>query len=157
MLGMNPESRAHALFESHKPGRGFGSPDGTQSTFQITLWDEKRARDLPDGGHLSRTVVTQSYRGAMIGRSSVEYLMVHHPDHSATFVGIEHFSGTIQGRPGTCLFQHAGSFQGRAALSRWTVIPGSGTDGLKGIAGNGSFVVGLHGDATVIFEPDFSD
>ncbi|WP_148715066.1 DUF3224 domain-containing protein [Chitinolyticbacter meiyuanensis] len=159
MPGMiaSADARAWRLCEPHRPGSGFGPPDGTQSTFQITLWDEKRSRELPDGGHLSRALVTQSYRGAMTGKSAVEYVMVHRLDQTATFVGIEHFSGTIHGRTGTCLFQHAGSFQGRAAISRWSVIPESGTDGLKGIGGHGSFVVGLHGDATVIFEPAFDE
>jgi hypothetical protein len=54
---------------------------------------------------------------------------------SATYVAIEKFSGTINGRKGTLLFQHMGTMNRGVQDLNVTVVPDSGTDQLKGITG----------------------
>jgi hypothetical protein len=54
---------------------------------------------------------------------------------SATYVAIEKFSGTINGRKGTLLLQHLGTMNRGVQDLNVTVVPESGTDQLQGIKG----------------------
>jgi hypothetical protein len=49
---------------------------------------------------------------------------------TASFVGLDRVSGTVAGKSGTFVLQHAGSFSEGKARSSWSVVPGSGTDDL---------------------------
>jgi hypothetical protein len=54
---------------------------------------------------------------------------------SAAYVAMEKVSGTLQGRAGTFMLQHSGTLtQGTQQLSI-TIVPGTGTGQLTGIAG----------------------
>lgn len=44
---------------------------------------------------------TKSFTGDLEGESQVEYLMMYRPDGSASFVGLERFTGRIGDRSGT--------------------------------------------------------
>ncbi len=59
--------------------------------------------------------------------------MAYHPDKSAEFVGLERIKGTIDGRHGSLVLQHVGTFDDGAAKATLTVV--SGTDELKGATG----------------------
>ena len=77
---------------------------------------------------------------------------------TATFVGLERVSGTVDGKTGTFVLQHKGSFSEGEARSSWTIVPGSGTGGLASLQGKGSYIAG-HGEPaqvsfTYSFEPN---
>jgi hypothetical protein len=55
---------------------------------------------------------------------------------NAGIVGIEKVSGKLNGRTGSFVLQHSGRMTGGAQEYSVTVVPGSGTDELSGIAGN---------------------
>lgn len=123
----------------------------SHSAFQITGWDETTYQEIAGGAKLTRAKVAQTYSGAIDGSSSVEYLMAYGADGSASFVGLEQVSGSVDGRSGTMVLQHVGTFAQGAARSTWTIVAGAGTDGLAGLRGSGSYVAGHGAPAEVSF------
>jgi hypothetical protein len=117
----------------------------TKCTFQITGWDEKTYQEIEGSAKLSNAKVTQSYSGTIEGTSTIEYLMSYTVLGTATFVGLERVSGTVDGMTGTFVLQHAGGFSEGKARSSWSIIPGSGTGDLANLRGSGNYVAG-HGE-----------
>ena len=127
----------------------------TTCTFQITGWDEKTYQEIEGSAKLSNAKVTQSYSGGITGASSVEYLMSYSRHGTASFVGIERVSGTVDGKTGTFVLQHNGSFSEGKARSSWSIVAGSGTGDLANLRGNGSYVAGHDAPAQVSFTYSF--
>lgn len=73
--------------------------------------------------------------------------MAYEPDKSARFVGLERIRGTIDGRHGSLLLQHVGTFEGGVAKAELVVI--SGTGDLKGTSGSGRFKADPKGAVTL--------
>ncbi len=128
----------------------------SKSTFQITTWAEKTYQEIGGGAKLTNAKVTQSYSGAIEGTSSIEYLMSYTIQGTAHFVGLERVSGTVAGKSGTFVLQHAGSFSEGKARSSWSVVPGSGTEDLASLRGSGSYVAGHGEPAQVSFTYSFA-
>lgn len=120
-------------------------------SFQIIAWDEKPYAELEGGAKLTSASVKQSYSGGIEGTSVVEYLMVHRADQTATFVGHELITGSIEGRNGSFIIQHNGTFKNGIAKSKWVIVSSSGTGALLEISGQGSFVSGEQGRADYLF------
>ena len=125
-------------------------------TFQITGWVEKTYQEIGGGAKLTNAKVTQSYAGAIEGTSSIEYLMAYTIQGTASFVGLERVSGTVAGQTGTFVIQHVGSFAEGKARSSWSIVPGSGTEGLASLRGEGSYVAGHGEPAQVSFTYSFA-
>jgi len=109
------------------------------STFEITNWDEKPYHEGGGDPRLTRATVTKVFRGELEGDATVEYLMVHRTDGTATFVGIERVEGTLNGKSGSFVLEHLGTFEHGTAKASCRVITGSGTGELTGLQGEGSF------------------
>jgi hypothetical protein len=112
--------------------------------FAIKSWDEKPYSEGPDLPKLTRATVTKTFTGDIEGEGHVEYLMMYRSDGSATFLGLERISGRIGGKAGSFVVQRIGVFEGGQAKESYSVIHGSGTGDLRGLAGSGSSAVG-HG------------
>jgi hypothetical protein len=128
----------------------------SKCTFQVTGWDEKTYQEIGGGAKLTNAKVTQSYSGAIVGTSTIEYLMSYTVQGTANFVGLERISATVEGKLGTFVLQHAGSFSEGKARSSWSIVPGSGTEGLASLRGEGSYVAGHGEPAQVSFTYSFS-
>jgi hypothetical protein len=128
----------------------------SKCTFQVTGWDEKTYQEIGGGAKLTNAKVTQSYSGAVVGTSTIEYLMSYTVQGTANFVGLERISATVEGKLGTFVLQHAGSFSEGKARSSWSIVPGSGTEGLASLRGEGSYVAGHGEPAQVSFTYSFS-
>ena len=112
--------------------------------FAIKSWDEKPYSEGPGLPKLTRATVTKTFTGDIEGEGHVEYLMMYRSDGSATFLGLERISGRIGGRAGSFVVQRIGVFEGGQAKESYSVIPGSATGDLLGLAGSGTSAVG-HG------------
>lgn len=111
---------------------------------------EPSAYDQPaQGPVLTRIHVEESFSGDITGDGVVEFLQAARTDGSASFVGIERFTGELSGRRGTFLLQDAGTVQDNIVSGDWFVIPGSGTDELAGLRGVGGFRANLGQSAQV--------
>ncbi|WP_225918131.1 DUF3224 domain-containing protein [Neiella holothuriorum] len=118
-----------------------------EGVFQITGWDETPYLENTDGSKKSHAKITQSYTGAIVGNSDIQYLMSYQADGSAVFVGLETITGTIEGRSGTVTLQHNGQFINGVASSEFVIVASSGTDELAAMLGQGSFISGEAGTA----------
>ena len=112
--------------------------------FAINSWDEKPYSEGQGLPKLTRATVAKTYTGDIEGQAQVEYLMMYRSDGSASFVGIERLVGRIGGKSGTFVLQRTGAFEGGLAKESYTVIAGSATGELEGLAGEGTSAVG-HG------------
>lgn len=65
--------------------------------------------------------------------------MAYGNDGTATFVGLERITGSVGGRDGSVVVQHAGRFDGGAAKASLTVVPGAGAGDLSSASGEGEF------------------
>ena len=112
------------------------------ATFTIDQWDEQPIAEVDGAPKLSRAIVTKAYAGDIDGTSTTEWLMSYAADGTATFIGMERLEADIDGRHGTFVLQHVGRFADGAATADLTVVEGSGSGRLAGIAGTGE----LHAD-----------
>ena len=78
---------------------------------------------------LNKATGSKEYAGDIEGSSATEWLMAHHPDKSAVFVGLERIKGTIGGRHGSLVLQHVDTFTDGAAKATLTVVSGRRTPG----------------------------
>jgi CO dehydrogenase/acetyl-CoA synthase gamma subunit (corrinoid Fe-S protein) len=116
------------------------------NTYEPTPYDEKK-----DGPDLVEIHVTETFSGDIEGDGVVRFLQAVREDGSASFVGIERVSGQIRERKGSFLLQDAGTLVDNVVTGEWFVIPGSGTEELEGLRGEGGFTaqVGEHASITL--------
>lgn len=112
--------------------------------FTIRSWDEKPYSEGPDQPKLTKAAVAKAYTGDLDGEAHAEYLMMYRSDGTASFVGLEKFVGRLAGRTGSFVLQRTGVFEDGLAKESYSVIPGSATGELSGLAGEGASSVG-HG------------
>lgn len=110
-----------------------------KATFQLKSWDEKPYSEVPGEPKLTRASVAKSFHGDIEGEGTLEYLLFHRTDGSASFIGLERVVGRVGNRSGSFVLQHSGTFEGGTATARWFVVPGSGTGDLRGLHGEGGF------------------
>jgi hypothetical protein len=125
-----------------------------EATFKVQSWDEKPAQELATGAKVTRAKVTQAYSGGIEGAGTIEYVMFHRSDGTATFAGFEFLEGSVHGKSGSLVLHHTGTYEAGAAKSDWRVVAGSGTAALEGAKGSGSFEAGHDGIAKVTYEID---
>jgi hypothetical protein len=122
-------------------------------TFKYTSWDENAYEELSNGRRLTRASVAQALSGDIEGEGSAEWLMCYRPDKTATFVGLQRLTGRLGDRDGSFVVESHGTFDGELARGRWTIVPGSGTDELRDIQGEGTWEAPHGPEAT--FELDY--
>lgn len=108
-------------------------------SFEVTSWVEETYDESDDGSRRTKASVTQRCTGGIEGDASVQWLMVHRPDGTAHFAGLQHVLGTLAGRNGSFTLATVGEFDGTMATWRATVVPRSGTGDLQGLTGSGTF------------------
>jgi hypothetical protein len=112
------------------------------ATFALKSWDEKPYDEMKGMPKLTHVSATKSYQGDIAGEGKIEYLMMYRDDGSAIFNGLERVVGVVAGRSGSFVLQHSGTFESGVAKAALSVVPGSGTEGLRDLSGQGEFAVG---------------
>lgn len=108
--------------------------------FKPTHWEETPYLEMDGGGKLTRVhMVATIAADDMQAEMDSQMLLAYTPDGTGLGVSIERVVGTLNGRQGSFVMQGTGSFEGHAAETTWTIVPGSGTDELRGIRGGGGF------------------
>lgn len=107
---------------------------------QITVHNSQAAPyDQGAGPTLREIQISETFAGDLEGESAVRALQVLREDRSASLVGIQRFRGTLAGRKGTFVLQVSGVVEHDKISATWLVVPGSGTDELSGVRGDGGF------------------
>ncbi len=133
-----------------------GSGTMTTLEWQETTWDGQPAADVA-APKMTVASDTATITGEIEGEVADRWLMSYAADGTARFVGLTLVTGTVAGRTGTFVLQHAGRFDAEGLHSDVTTVPGSGTGELSGISGVGTVAyTGPVGEPTrYTFEPRF--
>ncbi len=118
-----------------------------EARFEIANWDESPFDDAVGVSKLTEALVGKTYSGGIEGTSTTKWLMSYAPDKTATYVGIERIKGTVDGKRGSLVLMHDGTFEGGAATATLRVV--SGTDELAGATGSGKFRADPAGSVTL--------
>jgi len=96
---------------------------------------------------LSEVHITETFAGDINADSTVRALQLQRADHSANLVSMQRVSGKLGWREGSFVLQGSETVENGNIKATWSVVPGSGTDGLTGLRGEGGFQ-GQFGKAT---------
>lgn len=89
------------------------------------------------GTGIGRFALDKQYHGDLEATAKGEMLGAGNPaSGTAGYVAIEQVTGTLQGRGGSFALQHFGTMDGGKFELKVTIVPGSGTGDLAGIAGS---------------------
>lgn len=93
------------------------------------------ADDKSAGAAIGRFTLDKKFTGDLEATSKGEMLAVMAAEGSAGYVAMEQVTGKLNGRNGNFALQHTGTMTRGAPQLSVTVVPDSGTEQLKGIAG----------------------
>ena len=92
--------------------------------------------DVGGGVGIGHFRIDKRFAGQLEGTSVVQMLAHQAPvEGSAGYVALERFAGRLDGRAGSFVLQHSGTMGHGQESLQLTVIPDSGTDGLRGLSG----------------------
>jgi hypothetical protein len=86
---------------------------------------------------IGRHAIEKAYHGGLNGRALGEMLSAGQPQAGeATYVALESFEGTLDGKSGGFALAHSGEMDAGSEALRIGIVPGSGTGELAGIRGH---------------------
>lgn len=102
---------------------------------------------------VSHTFLT-AVRGSHVSTQAMSKFKIEgwdeHPYvETADFVGLQRVVGRVGERSGSLVLESVGTFDGKEANGPLTIIAGSGTGELKGIAGDGQLRAPIGGEPSV--------
>jgi hypothetical protein len=102
---------------------------------------------------LGRLSIDKHFHGTLDATSTGEMLAFRSTtDGSAGYVAMETVRGTLAGRRGSFVLQHSSTMTRGATTQSITVVPDSGTDALRGLAGRMTVDIGADGAHAYRFE-----
>ena len=105
--------------------------------FEVKLAPQSAA-DAPIG----RMSIDKQFHGDLEATSKGEMLaFMTSVKGSAGYVAMEQVTGALNGRSGTFVLQHSGTMTRGDQQQSVTVVPDSGTDELKGLAGKMTIII----------------
>jgi hypothetical protein len=124
--------------------------------FRVSSWDETVLTDIDGEGTthgemyyprrgISHATVGYTYTGGIEGTSQLLYLLGYR-DGDDLVLGLERFTGSVDGREGSCVFQHSGSHDSSAVRGRLQVVPGMGTGDLVELRGEAELLIEGHNE-----------
>jgi Protein of unknown function (DUF3224) len=112
----------------------------TRAEAKITVQSsEATPYDQTAGPALMEVRLRETFTGDIEGESPVRALEVRRDDKSATLVSVQRFRGKLAGHEGTFVLQGSEIVEDGKIKATWFVVPGSGTDDLSGLRGEGGF------------------
>ena len=106
-----------------------------KGNFTVEMKPQGETIDV-EGVKLGRLALDKRFEGDLAAIGKGEMLTALTPvKGSAGYVAIERVTGTLHGRSGSFVFQHAGSMNRGAQQLSITVVPDSGSGALIGLAG----------------------
>jgi hypothetical protein len=113
----------------------------TVKSWDEKTWDGKPWNEVP-GSKVTHSIVTQTFTGAIEGEAICQQLVAYSGDTYASFVGLHHVTGSLEGHSGSFVLQSSGTYSDNTARVTWFVVPGSGTGELAGLSGQGGYTAG---------------
>ena len=102
------------------------------------------------------STMEKQYEGEVAGRSATLFTAAFDQEQGlGTYVAMESFDGSLNEIAGTFNFAHSATTHGSdRAAEHFTIVPGSGTGGLAGIAGGGRISIDGEGRHQIWFDYD---
>jgi Protein of unknown function (DUF3224) len=111
--------------------------NNARGDFEVKLTPQSAA-DAPIG----RMSIDKQFHGDLEATSKGEMLaFMTSVKGSAGYVAMEQITGALNGRTGTFVLQHTGTMARGDQQQSVTVVPDSGTDELKGLAGKMTIII----------------
>lgn len=93
-------------------------------------------QDQNSHAHLGRMTLNKTYTGPLTATGVGQMLTgMTAVKGSAAYVAMERIEGTLDGRSGSFIIQHAGTMSGASQELTIKIVPDSGTEELLGISG----------------------
>jgi hypothetical protein len=106
-------------------------------TFEVNLTSQKPDNKEAERANLGRMSIDKRFRGDLEAISNGEMLSaMTEVKGSAGYVAMERVSGTLHGRDGAFVLQHAGTMTRGVPQLRVTVVPDSASGDLLGLSGS---------------------
>ena len=115
--------------------------------FTNDRYDEEPYGDA-DGVEVSRVHISRTFSGDLEGESVAE-LLIAKSEAGGGYVGNDRVTGSLQGKTGGFIFQHTGLMGPDGVTNTGTIVPGTGTGELAGIAGEGTMLADEEGNHTL--------
>jgi hypothetical protein len=110
-------------------------------SFSVDSWKDEPVAD-PDESWATDTTrkvgwvqLAKTFHGDLEGKSTVDMLSVSAGGEPAGYVAIERVTGTLSGRSGSFILQHAATADGADQRLRIEVVPRTGAGELAGLSG----------------------
>ena len=112
----------------------------TRAKAKITVQNsEAKPYDQTASPALIEIHLSEMFTGDIDGESPVRALQLLRNDRSASLVSLQRFHGKLAGRQGTFVLQGQEIVENGKIKATWFVVPGSATDELSGLRGEGGF------------------
>lgn len=114
-------------------------------TFDVTITPVQAGPEAVQGAP-GRMLLSKTFTGGIEATGAGEMLGIMGPEQSGAYVALERVTGRVDGKSGSFALVHRGVMdRGEQALSI-TIVPGSGTADLAGIAGVFNLIIegGVH-------------
>ena len=105
------------------------------------------------------STMQKQYEGGVSGRSATLFTAAFDQSSGVgTYVAMESFEGTVDGRSGAFNFAHSATTGGTDRSEEFfTIVPSSGTGELAGIRGSGGMAIDPDGTHRIWFEYELDD
>ncbi|WP_344874164.1 DUF3224 domain-containing protein [Nonomuraea antimicrobica] len=124
-----------------------------KGTFDITNWTPEPPFHDRDGVTLALVTLDKTWHGDLTGTSVVTMLVASTPvENSRSYVALEHFEGTVEGRSGAFVVQHDAVSDAGAQSLLARVVPDSATGELRGLRGEIAISVAPDGAHSYTFD-----
>ncbi|MEV7525144.1 DUF3224 domain-containing protein [Streptomyces sp. NPDC091371] len=127
------------------------------ATFTVTAFvptDLKPEPAVPTGLPVGVATMEKQFAGEVAGRSATLFTSAFDQSTGVgTYVAMESFEGSVQGREGSFNFVHSATTSGTDRSAEFfTILPSSGTGELAGISGAGGMAVDADGTHRIWFD-----
>lgn len=129
----------------------------TVSSFSVTSFEPTDVTPSPPietALPIGASRMEKVYDGGLVGRSATLFTAAYdQASGRGTYVAMEAFEGSVDGRSGTFAYVHSASTAGAERSAEFFhVVPGSGTGELAGIHGGGALGIDADGTHEVVLE-----
>lgn len=105
------------------------------AVFRIARAEETTFAEAAEGPRLTKSSAVLVYEGEIRGEGLFEELKVHFAAGRSSTYGLQRFTGEIGGFSGSVVLHGTGRLRTPGGRVKLAVVPGSGTQGLKGLRG----------------------
>lgn len=131
----------------------------SSGTFQVVAFQPAATRPVPAVATalpVNVSTMEKRFEGGIEGRSATLFTAAYDQESGVgTYIAMESFEGTVDGRAGTLNFVHSATTSGTTRQDEFfTIVPTSGTGELVTISGSGGIAVETDGTHRIWFEYD---